>query len=785
MTGIGDVGSGQDAAGSVTQRRAWLSGLAATLLFGLLSGWVLPAPAAVSEWDRTAHSAVRLLSSTDTVPGEDSVLLGLQFALDPGWKIYWRTPGDAGIPPQLDWTRSRNIESVDILWPAPKRFDVFGFENYGYENEVILPLRAQLVGPGPIDARFHVDYLACSDICVPFEADVALTLPAGTAVSSRSAGLIARFVDQVPGPEGGAGSGGLAFLDVNLSAAAHASPGDQGGARQANDLAGNNGAGKPGFTLHIAADAGQRPFATPDLFVEAPGNTWFGPPEIRFDADQRRARIAIPGGGAPAVSLVGTEVTLTLVDEGRSIERRMRIPTLLGAPLQEAGAATAGEVTLVGILLFALLGGLILNLMPCVLPVLSLKLLGVVGQGGASRRTVRIGFLAATAGILCSFLLLATALAGLRSAGTIIGWGIQFQNPVFLAAMTGVLVLFACNLFGWFEITLPSAISDRIGSEKGANSLAGHFLTGVLATLLATPCSAPFVGTAVGFALSRPGAEIFIVFLALGVGLALPYLAVAAVPRMVTWLPRPGPWMRWLRIVLGLALVATAVWLVDLIAIQLDIEAAIAVAALVALAGTIMGLRRMPDSRLGRHGGKVAVLLLAAACVSAFLHDPAPGSPPGSLPGYPSSTVAGGGSVSSGVLGASELRNALWRPLDRQEINKLVAAGKTVFVDVTADWCVTCLANKKLVLEGEAVSTWLAQEGVIAMRADWTRPDAEISAYLASYGRYGIPFNAIYGPSAPQGIVLPELLTDSTVLDTARRVRSIATAQGRQEAADR
>ena len=337
---------------------------------------------------------------------------------------------------------------------------------------------------------------------------------------------------------------------------------------------------------------------------------------------------------------------------------------------------------------------------------------------------MRLGFLASAAGILFAFLVLAAAVIAFKAAGATVGWGIQFQHPWFLVAMTVVVTLFACNLWGFFEVPLP-AWAAAVGGRGG------HFLSGAFATLLATPCTAPFVGTAVGFAFARGAAEIVAVFSALGVGLALPYLVVAALPALATRLPRPGPWMVVLRRVLGFALAATALWLLSVLAAQAGAVAA-------AVVGLLMGASVAALFLSRRTGRLVAALLLAAFLVPAGLS----------------------GDVDEGNPAAQ----ALWQPFDEKAIPALVAAGRVVFVDVTAEWCITCQVNKTLVLERGAVLERLSADGVVAMQADWTRPSDAIAAYLAGFGRYGIPFDAAYGPGAPAGIVLPELLSTEAVL---------------------
>ncbi len=663
----------------LTPRR--LAILALALVFPSL------AEAASSAWAETDQTAVRLIAATDTAG--DALTLGLQFRLDPGWKVYWRSPGDAGYPPRIDWSESENLGAVDMSWPTPKRFSVLGFETLGYLDEVVFPLQAKPARAGrPVTLKAAVSYLTCKDICIPYDAKLALALPPGPPRPSAFAHLINRYQVRVPG------DGGAHGLVIERAEAA-------------------------GRMLRVTARA-VTPFVRPDLFVEGPDTLYFSRPTVSLAG--KRAVLEVPTGGDGALA-GGLPLVLTLVDGERSAESSVTV------------AAAPWDASLPIILALAVLGGLILNLMPCVLPVLSIKLMGVVGHGGGDRRTVRLSFIASAAGILFSFLALAAALIGLKSAGTAVGWGIQFQQPWFLIAMTLVVTLFACNLWGFFEIRLPEALAGLGGDAGGGYG--GHFLTGAFATILATPCSAPFLGTAVGFALSRGPGVILAVFACLGVGLALPYLAVAGAPGLATRLPRPGPWMVVLRRVLGLALAATALWLLSVLATHAGLMGAAAVGALAAAAAAALYLNH-------RRGGRI-LWALGLAALAFFVPFPDSAGP---------------------RAGAAE---DLWKPFDRAAIPGLVAAGKTVFVDVTADWCITCQLNKALVIYEDDIMTRLTGDPVVSMQADWTLPSEAISNYLVSFGRYGIPFDAVYGPGARGGIVLPELLTKEAVIDALGR----------------
>jgi suppressor for copper-sensitivity B len=680
------------------------------------------AAAATSDWARSDQAAVRLVSASDAVGGEKAIRLGFHVELAPGWKIYWRSPGDAGLPPEFDWSGSDNLGTVETAWPVPHRFTLFGLDTFGYETEVVLPLTATVARSGePVFLRTHVRYLVCDPrICVPQEADLALALPGGPAAPSAEAGLIQRFAVRVP--QDGTDVG-LFLEGVRLEEAA-------------------------GRHILVASIRGDPPLTTPDLIVEGPAAYRFAAPSVTLSEGGRRGVLrveAVPVEPNPP-ALAATTLTLTLIDGSRGLERRV-VPS--ATPVAPSASALAG------ILGLALLGGFILNFMPCVLPVLSIKLLGVIRQGGQGRSRVRASFLATAAGVVFSFLALAASLALLKSAGAAIGWGIQFQQPLFLTALALVLVLFAGNLFGFFEVPLPGwagGLAGRTGAGAEGHGLLGPFAAGAFATLLATPCSAPFLGTAVGFALARGGAEIFAIFLALGLGLAAPYLLVAAAPGLVRWLPRPGRWMRHLRTGLGIALLVTAAWLVSILTRQASPTAAALAATLLAAVLALLAVRpRLPDRLRLAVPPAVAVAALLVLVLPGRVAD-APAAPaPSAMPG---AAAAG-----------------LWRSFDEAEIPALVAAGKTVLVDVTADWCLTCQVNKKLVLDASAVRAVLDRPETVALRADWTRPDDRIARYLASFGRYGIPFNAVYGPGAPRGILLPEVLTESRVLEALARAR--------------
>ena len=611
---------------------------------------------------QTPQSSAQLVSAVQGTGDLAAIPVALHIVLQPGWKTYWRSPGDAGYPLMVDVTGSTNVAEAKVAWPVPHRFQLFGLQTFGYGEEVAFPLMVTPVTPGaPISLNAKIRYLVCEQVCIPQDAELALDLPQGAATPTSYAPLVNRFASLVPK------SGERLGWSVERVAI-----------DQQNQLV-------------VDAKSTGEVFNAPDVIVEGAPHFYFGPPKVELSVDRQTARLYVPverlsKGG----ELSEGDLMLTFFDGDRGMETITRpIPIL-------AAASISSWISLLPILGIALLGGLILNIMPCVLPVLLLKLTGVLYITGREQSQLRGAFLSTAAGIVTSFLVLAGGLAALKLAGASVGWGIQFQQPAFLALMAIVCLTFAANVWGLFQIPMPAFVGRvAVASEaRAGNEHAKSFFTGVLATALATPCSAPFVGTAVGFALSRGTTEIFAIFLALALGLSLPYFAVAAAPQLVGFLPRPGRWMRWLKGLLGFSLVGTAIWLMSIIGVQ------------------------------------------------------------------------------TGILNVAAMTrgDSYWIAFDEAAIPGYVANNKVVFVDVTADWCITCQANKKLVIDQQPVAGRL--KDIVAMQADWTNPDPKIANFLGRHGRYGIPFNIVYGPGAPAGIVLPELLTTeavNTALDQAAK----------------
>ncbi|WP_252178578.1 protein-disulfide reductase DsbD domain-containing protein [Endozoicomonas sp. 4G] len=691
------------------------------LLFSLLNR---PAYALSTDWlvnPQQPDARVRLHLSGEVYPDSRQLPAALEVQLSGDWKTYWRSPGDAGIPPEIDWRieqphGSRNIESVEWLWPAPERIEMLGLHTLGYKNGTVFPLLIKvkdLNKPITINAKLRLS--SCTTVCVLTDYKIQLNFTSPLDFDPQASFLIDKALAQVPGymPNTGLSAESIVWDKENSKVIVTANS-------------------ETGWKEDV------------DVIIDGQEDITFSVPEVTIEGNQLRA-VMDASSWLGEYNLSGESVTVTLINGESALEKSLKV--------KEGGAGSSNSedtsiASLIVILGLALLGGLILNLMPCVLPVLGMKLSSVLHASGQEARLTRKQFLSSAAGIIFSFWLLATFLWVLKLTGNSIGWGIQFQNPWFIGFMVVVTALFAANLMGLFEIRLPSFLSTKLATA-GDNSTAGHFVQGMFATLLATPCSAPFLGTAVAFALSTNSFNLFAIFTALGVGLALPYLLIAARPSLLKWMPKPGQWMINLRRILALMLLATTLWLTSLLQAFLPVYLLL----VIALVPTVLILHRLLIGLMPKSGK--GLLLLP----SLFL----------------SMAIVLFGAWSTGLFTSEEpstSESLTWQPLQEQEIASLVAEGKVVFVDVTADWCVTCKANKIRVLDRDPTHSLLQKDSIVTMRGDWTRPSEVINAYLQKHGRFGVPFNIVYGPGAPEGVPLPVILDHDSVAAAIKKASS-------------
>jgi len=639
----------------------------------------------------------------------------LDINLEGDWKTYWRSPGEGGVAPTFNWQdESKNITNINWLWPAPQRYPVLGVETLGYKHKLQLPLTIALQDLDQLTllkGRFTL--ASCTTICVLSDYDIELSFHISDLITDQEAtfnyaqalGAVPILIDEEQ-IESGKNSASISALKSYWNQ------------------------NKQQLVIQITS---QFNWDNPDLFVDLQSpdldGVFFSKPQINTAQKQLTATFDV-SSWAGEVDLTTTQIHATVVDSNVTAE-------LISTTTDQAIISENSSNNIFSIFMIAILGGLILNIMPCVLPVLGMKLSTILDAQGIEKSQIRKQFLASALGILSSFWLLALFLLTLKLSGEALGWGIQFQNPYFIIAMVIITTMFTANMLGLFEIQLPSQLQTWLAT-KGGQSYIGHYLQGMFATLLATPCSAPFLGTAVAFALGASALELFIIFTALGLGMALPWLFIALFPSTALLLPKPGRWMNSVKLIFSLMIFATSLWLLSLLSSFIGSAYVLLIGALLICAFFILLAKK--------HGQKILLISLASVIlISAF------GLLIGSL---------------TAKHWATPLTDDLtWQPLDTKQLKAHVQSGKTVFVDVTADWCVTCKANKVAVLLQDPVYSALQAENIILMKGDWTVRSDKITEYLQSYGRYGVPFNIVYGPATPQGIELSTILSSDAVTD--------------------
>ena len=717
--------------------------------------------------DGKPRITVRLVADVSTVTAGDTFHVGVLFTMDPGWHIYWINPGDAGFPAEVEW-RAGDATFGLLQWPAPAVFrETDGITTYGYQNEALLFTTAVVsdsVGSS-LEVGAEVRYLACNIICSPGQVSLKRAVPTGhqtLPADEASAEVFARFGRAVPGTAQGEG------VHVNTKfSQTPLRPGDDfraavlvdacspsknsGGAPNCPTLSATVPmpfAPYPSAHLHLQA-TGVRPL--PDMpgtlavllrgHVDAEADPSDLPAQLRGVLQLNREGAALRPFDIDIPLKVAGESSKTVPSDSPLFAASLSAPP----PPEAATPSAAPGLSVWRALLLALVGGLVLNLMPCVLPVLAIKVIGATQVGQYQRREIIMHGVGYTAGVVLSMVALASVVIGLKLLGTQVGWGFQFQEPGFVAFVSCILVIFALNCFGVFEI---GASDHGLGSAvMRAHGVRRSFLDGILAVVLATPCSAPFLGSAVAYALTQGAVVNVLVFVTIGLGLALPYVALTLTPGWVRLLPKPGPWMAHVKSLLGFGLLLTVVWLIWLIGrfAGVDAVARLLVFLLgVALVTWVYGVagHRFPTHPFAVASG-LAVLLFGIGWFSMmFQAEPPQAQSAESLPYRPYSTAA--------VL--AEL-----------------AAGRPAFVDFTADWCITCKFNEQHVLRDESVLQGFKKANVVAFRADWTRRDDGIRRILASFGRSGVPMYLLYSPNNPTGPqLLPEILTVGQITDALK-----------------
>jgi len=695
----------------VTNWMDWLGRNAAALLF--LALLLCPAGLRAQKYGGRELVEAKLLADTATIVPGQSFTAGLLLKMAKGWHTYWQFPGDAGIPTEIKWNLPPGWKAGPIQWPIPLKLNEPGdIQIYGYHDEVLL--LTQLTPPAPISEKSvklagTANWLVCEKICIPGGAPVALDLPVGTDPTPANTELFVKYRAQLPLPLPNA-SGALQWT------------------RRGDDL-----------QLKVA-DKTLAQNSALDFFPLPEGNTVVGHP---------RREAAGDGSVIFTVPLDPASKTLRSLNGLLVWENNAwSLGETISPPAATAVAVSPNESSLAKLLFFGFLGGLILNLMPCVLPVISLKIFGFIQHAGDSRARIFGNGLAFTIGIFAWFIGLAVLMIAFKSAGHEINWAFQFTNPYFVVAMSAVVLVFALNLFGVFEITLPAAATTGLLGWSAREGYAGSFFQGVFATILATPCTAPYLGTALGFAFAQSAAIILLMFVAIAAGMSAPYLLLSAQPAWLRFLPRPGAWMVRVKQFMGFLLLATLLFLLWVLGAQRGAEATVWICAFLlalSIACWMHGSFRTPAASLAQ---RLLVLALMIALVLG------------------SAAYFVGRKFAEARLTVANSLSGGWIAFSPERVQSELAQGRTVFVDFTAAWCLTCKFNEASVLESAAVKDAFDHYGIVKMKADWTNADPVITKSLKQFGRVGVPLYVLYPAGASnQPIVLPELLTQGIVLE--------------------
>jgi len=669
------------------------------------------------------------LANVDAVIPGEPFLVGVRLKMLPLWHTYWKYPGDAGIPTDIKWELPEGWRAGGIQWPIPLKLQEPGdIQIYGYHDEVLLIQQitpAKNVTNSPVKLSAKVNWLVCEKICIPGDAVVTLSLPSAPTNSPANTELFSRFQKQLPGPPGG-----------NFSASWKSEA--------------------AGLVLNVTQPDLAK-FPSVDFLPSPPENVAVGHPRLEsHEGANYTFRIPLDNAKQNFKSLPG------LIVFGNSADGPdRRAWDISVGPGMVAANENSTWSELVRFLIFGFIGGFILNLMPCVLPVISLKIFGFVQQAGQSRARIFRSGLAFIAGIFTWFLGLALVLVIIKSAGGQPVWAAQFTNPYFVLFMSAIVLVFALNLFGVFEINLPQWLSRRaVAAEGSMHGDAGSFFQGVFATVLATPCTAPFLGTALGFAFAQSATVILLMFGSIALGMSAPYFLLSAQPAWLKFLPKPGPWMVRVKQFMGFLLIATLLFLLSVLGAQRGVASLIWTCAfllVLSVACWMKGAFLTPLASAKTRGFVLLLmLLLTIGGGYYFIGDK-----------FQNAAAVANPTTSSGG----------WEKFTPERLASELQQGHSVFIDFTAEWCITCKFNESTVLETEAVRTAFSKRQIVKLKADWTNGDPAITKLLKQFGRPGVPLYVLYPGGTAQPYIFPELLTKNIVLEKLETVNRTVASQ--------
>ena len=652
-----------------------------------------------SDWSIGDSSKVRLISPYSQNNNKE-LLIGLEYEMDPGWKTYWKSPGDGGFAQNISWENSSNINNLEVLWPTPEKFQILGLTSLGYENNVIFPLKLEINDESQNTfVNLQVNFLICKDICIPGDARVFLEIPSGNKELTDNFFIMERSLSFLP--EHNFDSSYINNVNASIY--------------KDNDNS----------LIKIIAETDKSFFNT-NIFLHTP----FGLPVVKNSLVYSNNNKLITAEFKYAKDLISKEqfpIEIIVQDENHNFIN------ILDVQVKNISPPVKANNNYIYFILISLLAGLILNVMPCVFPILSIKLMSVFSS---EQKNARVSFFTTAFGIIFSFILLGLIFLFLQYFKFSISWGMQFQQPYFLIFITLVIFLFMMNMFNQFEINLPSRVSN-FSLLNNNNLYLKDFFNGFFATLMATPCSAPFVGTAITAAFTQNYLIGINIFLFMGIGMSSPYLLVATFPKLVNFLPKPGKWMIYVKYFLGLLLLATVIWLSNILLNFFSLSFLI----LSLILFLILSYRK----KIPYFKNIITILIL----LSIFY-----------LP-----------SVKSLQNNPALKYDERWLNFFEVDINQLVNKDEVIFLDITADWCATCQFNKVNVINSNKIIKLFEENNILLIRADWTRPNKKVNVFLEKYERFGIPFNAFFSKNFPNGILLSELLSEKEILEAINKIK--------------
>lgn len=669
-----------------------------TILFSLVASYSM---ALSSDWSVGETSKLRLISAYSQNDSKN-FMIGLEYQMDPGWKTYWKSPGDGGFAQSISWENSTNVKNVNILWPTPIEFEILGLTSLGYQNDIIFPLEIELEDElKNTFLNLHITFLICKEICIPGDATIFLEIPSGEKKLTNNYYDLEKALSLLPKED----FNGSYLKKINFNVF--------------ND--------DKHSTIQLIFESDKN-FVSPKIFLHSP----FGLPVIKNSLNYSNDSKKITANfkfDKDLISKNNFPLEVSISDVNHNFKQ------VLNVEVNDKPLRSKINQTFIYYILISLIAGLILNVMPCVFPVLSIKLMSVFSS---NEHNARVSFVTTALGIISSFVLLGLIFLLLQYFKVSIAWGMQFQQPYFLIFISLIIFLFMMNMFGQFEITLPPQISNLSFFGTTNNKNTKDFFNGFFATLMATPCSAPFVGTAITAAFTQSYAIGISIFLFMGVGMSLPYLLIALFPKLINYLPKPGKWMVYIKYLLGLLLLATVLWLFNILLNFFNYYFIISLIIFFLL----LSYRQKIPFQKNIISVFVLLVIFSSSSFSFFQQNR-----------------------------VFEIEKD-WLNFYDITLDKLINENKIVFLDITADWCATCQFNKINVLNSEPVISLFKENDVTLIRADWTKPNDKINLFLEKYDRFGIPFNAFFSPNFPEGILLSELLSEKEMIDAINKINN-------------